>query len=282
MTFAADGVCDCCDGRCGGLCCACVFQFLIATDDVACDAGDDASPPVSATSGRGMPATPPPLPFPLLPSLFNGSPPCCLPPNHLCLPPTLLSSSNARAIESISCPNTCAVSTHARLAAIADRISVVARGLQVDHHGPSARRQFKIVTFAQIQPAAAAVAREAIADAEARAAVLNERLRLLTEEREMLVSRMIIVSFRCILAHHALRRSRKNGSCCSKKNPATPQSKLMQVEQSLTLCHPLQTLLRLRRRNLRRPRLLLHFFRAKTAPLKVLPAQRSSKPRVHP
>jgi hypothetical protein len=81
VTFDADGVCDCCDGRCGGLCRACVFQFLIATDDVACDAGDDASPPISATSGRGMPATPPPLPFPLLPSLFNGSLPCRLPPS---------------------------------------------------------------------------------------------------------------------------------------------------------------------------------------------------------
>lgn len=32
-----------------------------------------------------------------------------------------------------SCPNTCAVSTRARLAAIADRIAVVARGLEVHH-----------------------------------------------------------------------------------------------------------------------------------------------------
>ncbi len=43
----------------------------------------------------------------------------------------------------------------------------------------------KVLILAQIRSAAAAAARDAVEDAEAQALVLNERLRLLTEEREI-------------------------------------------------------------------------------------------------
>lgn len=49
----------------------------------------------------------------------------------------------------------------------------------------------KLLTIEQIQSAAAAAARDAVADAEAQAAILNERLRLLTEERDIHVCHIL-------------------------------------------------------------------------------------------
>lgn len=72
------------------------------------------------------------------------------------------------------CPNTCSDFTRARIAAISARHSDVARGLE-------------------IQSAAAAAARDAVADAEAQAVILNERLRLLTEERDIHVEAEMLI-----------------------------------------------------------------------------------------
>ena len=46
----------------------------------------------------------------------------------------------------------------------------------------------KVLTFVQIHSNAAAAARDAVADAEEQAAILNERLQLLSEERDAHVS----------------------------------------------------------------------------------------------